>query len=548
MFQNKYLSFKYSLYSIGFSLVVSLFGCGGGGGSAGINPSIGPATSVPLFTTAPVTLTLGVGAAQDFAIGGGVAPYSAVSNNASVGTSGVNSGRVTVGGISPGNAEITVRDSLGASVKINLTVGSGIARALFTNSASDIVVAPGAVNAQTYTVGGGTAPYSASSSNASAASVSLVGDSLKITGVTTGAANIVILDNLGARLTIAVTVSAANNLALFTTAPAAVTVAVGASPVFGIGGGTAPYTVSTSNASVASVSLVSSNLTIAGVAPGSANIVVRDSVGAVVTVVVTVPSPPTVALFTTAPSTVTIAVGASPSYTVSGGTGPYTAISNNAGVSTTALAGSNLTINGVGAGSAIISVRDNAGTVVNINVTIATAPLAVTPNNATGIIDDRLVATITGGAPPFRASVGNTNVAVASITNGNQLNITLRQVGSTIVTVLDVNNLSIPYTLTVNAATPGIRLSPNPLAVSELDTQPIFLTVYGAASGALNVFSSDTSKLVATISDQTVTLTTGTSGDRCVPSDLGVTITVVDSTRASGSAVVTIRDSVSPCP
>ena len=714
----KRLGIKNIFGMVGAVVLVTLVGCGGGGGSAGTPSGAAPAAVVaaPLFTSAPDVLTLGVGASQDFSIGGGVAPYTAVSNNAAVGISGVKDLRVTIGGISSGTAEITIRDSLGASVKISLIVSNGSVRALFTTSASDVVVAPGNANAQTYTVGGGAAPYSATSSNATVVSVSIVGDSLKVTGLTAGLANIVILDKLGARLTIAVTVptvsnlalfttappgvfvavasapsysvgggtgpyiatssntsiatvslvgsnltisgvtsgsanivvrdstgavvtvavtvanaptqalfttappavrvaigaapdysvgggtgpyiattsdasvatvsvvgsnlkisgvasgsanivvrdntgavvtvavtvSSASTLALFTTAPPAVTVAIGAAPGYSVGGGTGPYTATTSNASVATVSLSGSNLTISGLATGNANIVVRDSTGAVVTVAVTVPAAGTLALFTTAPSAVTIAIGAAPAYTVSGGTGPYTATSNNAGIATTSLAGSNLTITGVAVGSAIVSVRDSAGTVVNISVTIGTAPIGITPNNATGIIADRLVATITGGTAPFRASVGNLDVASASV-SGNQLDITLKQVGTTVVTVLDANNQSIPYTLIVNAATPGIRLSPNPLTVSELDTQPIFLTVYGAAAGTLNVFSSDTSKLVATISGQTVTLITGTSGDRCVPGnapggDLNVTITVVDSTRASGSAVVTIRNSVTACP
>ena len=541
---------KNILNLMGGLLLVTLVGCGGGGGSAGTPSGGAPAAVVaaPLFTSAPDVLTLGVGASQDFNIVGGVAPYTAVSNNAAIGISIVKDSRLTIGGVSSGTSEITIRDSLGASVKINLIVSDGIGRVLFTTSASDIVVGPGNSNAQTYTVGGGAAPYAASSSNATVVSVSLVGDSLKVTGLTAGLANVVILDKLGARLTIAVTVPTVSNLALFTTAPPAITVAIGSAPGYSVGGGAGPYTATSNNTSVATVSLVGSNLTISGVAAGSANIIVRDSTGALITVAVTVPAAGTLALFTMAPPAVTIAIGAMPAYSVGGGTGPYSSTSNNAGVATTSLVGSNLTITGVAVGSAIISVRDNAGTVVNISVTIGTTPIGVTPNNATGIIADRLVATITGGTAPFRASVGNFDVASASVSNVNQLDITLKQVGTTVVTVLDANNQSIPYTLTVNAATPGIRLSPNPLTVSELDTQPISLTVFGAATGAVNVFSSDTSKLVATVSGQTVTLNTGISGNRCVDADLPVTITVVDSTRASGSAVVTIKNSVVSTP
>ena len=91
----KGLSVKNILKLIGALFVVLLVGCGGGGGSAGTSSSgsasvpSAPAVATPLFTSAPDVLTLGVGAAQDFNIGGGVAPYTAVSNNAAVGISGV---------------------------------------------------------------------------------------------------------------------------------------------------------------------------------------------------------------------------------------------------------------------------------------------------------------------------------------------------------------------------------------------------------------------------------------------------------------------------
>jgi hypothetical protein len=638
----KGLSVKNILKLIGALFVVLVVGCGGGGGSAGTSSSgsasvpSAPAVATPLFTSAPDVLTLGVGAAQDFNIGGGVAPYTAVSNNAAVGISGVKDQRLTIGGVSSGNSEITVRDSLGASVKISLRVSdsdgralfttapaavtvalasapsyavgggtgpytatssntsvatvsltgsdltiSGVASgnatlvlrdsngavvnvavtvvpatgtlALFTTAPNNITVAIGA--ASSYSVGGGTGPYTATSSNTSVATVSLTGSDLTISGLTTGTANIVIRDSKGAVVTVAVTVPAAGTLALFTTAPPAITVAIGAVPRYSVGGGTGPYTATSSNSSVSTVSLTGSDLTISGLTTGTANIVIRDSRGAVVNVAVTVPAAGTLALFTTAPSAVTIAIGAAPTYSVGGGTGPYTSTSNNARIATTTLQGNNLTITGVAVGSATISVRDSAGTVVNVNATIGAAPLGITPNSATGIINDRLVATITGGTAPFTVSVGNRLVASASV-SGNQLEITLIQVGQTVVTVLDANNQSIPYNLTVNAATPGIRLSPTPLTVSELDNAPISLTVFGAANDAAgaNVFSSDISKLIASISGTTVTLATPAGGNRCIPGtaptgpDLNVTITVVDSTRASGSATVTIKNSVSACP
>ena len=611
-----------------------LSACGGGGGSAGTSSGSGlPSVASPtaLFTTAPSTLIVGAGSAQEFAIGGGASPYTAVSNNAAIAIAGVKGSQLTLGGVADGAAEITIRDAAGASVTVGMTVSSGPVRALYTTAASSITVAPGLSGAQTYQIGGGAGPYTATSSNVNIASVALAGDLLKVTGVTAGSTTVVIMDSRGATVNLAVTVPTANSLALFSTAPSSVTVPVGASPAYSVGGGmapytatssstsvatvtlagnsltvtgvaagsasilvrdsagatlkvdvavptpptsvfftsspsaitvsigsapaysvgggTAPYTATSSNTSVATATLSGNNLTVRGVAVGSASIVVRDSAGASVTVAVTVPTTATVDLFSTAPSSVTVAVGASPAYSVGGGTAPYTATSNNAGIATASLSGNSLLITGQAVGSAIILIRDSTGSLVSINVTVGTTALSVTPNNATGIIQDQLIATITGGTPPYTASVGNVLMADASV-SGSELKITLKQVGQTIITVIDKNNQSFPYSLTSNAATPGIRLSPGAVTVSENGNEAIFFTVYGSATGALNVFSSDVTRLKAVIADRTVTVTTGSNGNRCVPGpgDIPVTITVVDSTRASGTATVTIQENKSVCP
>ena len=260
------------------------------------------------------------------------------------------------------------------------------------------------------------------------------------------------------------------------------------------------------------------------------------------------PNATTLALYTSAPSSVTVPVGASPAYSVGGGTAPYSATTDNANVATTLLTGNSLIITGNAAGEANIFVRDSAGSLINVKVTVGTTVLGITPSNATGIINDVLLATITGGTPPYRSSVGNVSVATASV-SGNQLRITLQQVGQTIVTVLDANNQSTAYSLTSNAATPGIRLSPGAVTVSENGNEPIFFTVYGFAAGALNVFSSDVTRLNAAIIGDQVTVITGRNGNRCVPGgDMAVTITVVDSTRATGTSIVTIRENQSVCP
>ena len=335
---------------------------------------------------------------------------------------------------------------------------------------------------------------------------------------------------------------------LFTTAPASLTVGVGSASDFNISGGSSPYTAVSNNAAIAIAGVKGSVLTLGGVAEGAAEISVRDSAGRTVTVAMIVSNGKARPLFTSAPASVTVAIGASPAYSVGGGTAPYMATSDNTGIASVSLLGSNLTVTGARVGSANIVVRDSVGASVTVNVTVGTVALVVTPNTATGIIDDVLIASITGGTAPYRASVGNVSIASAVVQNANELKITLLQVGQTIVTVLDANNQSIAYSLTSNAATPGIRFSPNAVTVSEFGNEPIFFTVYGAAPGVMNVFSSDITRLTATLVGQLVTVTTGTNNNRCVGGSTEVRITVVDSTRATGVAVVTIQENGGTCP
>ena len=517
------------------------------GGTVNVSVSVAVASSLPLYTTAPPSLTLGigpVGADQPYLVGGGTGPYTATSDNSNVAAVSLQGVNLTITGLTAGTASIFVRDSAGTIVTLRVTVVGAAIVPLFTTAPPSVTIAISST--QTYGVGGGTGPYTATSSNVSVADVSLVGNSLKVTGITAGAANVVIRDSQGATVNVAVTVPAASTVPLFTTAPPSVTIAISSTQTYGVGGGTGPYTATSSNASVADVSLVGNSLTVTGITAGAANVVIRDSQGATVNVAVTVPAASTVPLYTTAPPSVTIAIGSTQTYGVGGGTGPYTATTSNSTVADVSLVGNSLKVLGLKAGSASIVVRDAVGASTTVAVTVGLTPLSVTPNSATGIIDDILVATIVGGAPPYRASVGNILVATASIVGSDQLTIQLKQTGQTVITVLDANNQSAPYSVTSNAATPGIRLSPSVLTVSEKDNQAITLSVYGA-TGSISVFSSDIALLRAAVVGSKVSVTTGSNGTRCVAANTPVVITVVDSTGASALATVTIADN-GTCP
>ena len=110
----KYLKFLFSLMCLAF-----LASCGGGGGSAGINSNIPVPT---LYTTAPSTLAITLGASQVYTIGGGNPPYAATSSNQSVLVAAVNGTTMTLGAVASGSATVSIVDAKGSSLSLTVTV------------------------------------------------------------------------------------------------------------------------------------------------------------------------------------------------------------------------------------------------------------------------------------------------------------------------------------------------------------------------------------------------------------------------------------------
>lgn len=327
--------------------------------------------------------------------------------------------------------------------------------------------------------------------------------------------------------------------ALFTSAPSSVIIPVGASQPYVIRGGSGPYLTRTSDAAIA-VGIVDGNTFIlGGVAPGTATVALVDNSGAQISVSVTVGS--STAFYTTAPATFTISPKTSQTFKLGGGVAPYTVTSSNVSIASATVSGSNLTITSLLIGSATVQIRDAAGATLSASVTVGTVPLALNPTSAQAFIGDVVVSRITGGTPPYRVSVGIPDAVTATIESGNQLTMTfLRLASPVIVTVLDANDQPIVFTATIILGTNKFRLSPDALAISEKETQPVLLTVIGAATtGTTRVFSSNTDLLTVSLSGSVVTVSPTA---KCVSASTPVTITAVDSKGAIGTAIVTVTD------
>ena len=246
-----------------------------------------------------------------------------------------------------------------------------------------------------------------------------------------------------------------------------------------------------------------------------------------------------------APSAVTMAPGAAASYAISGGQPPYLASSDTVSVATVAVNGAVMKVNAIAVGVANLKISDNLGATISVAVNVASSgvALSVSPTTASTFVDMAVEVIVIGGTPPYRlgGSIPSAVTIVQDAITSGKFIVTPRLVSSGLdITFLDSQNASAKFTVTGIAGQPTMRMSPNAVTVSEVDTQPITLTVFGA-TGSITAFSSDLTLLAATVSGNTVTVSNGSKG-RCVATDTSVTINVVDSTRTLATAVITLKD------
>jgi hypothetical protein len=219
------------------------------------------------------------------------------------------------------------------------------------------------------------------------------------------------------------------------------------------------------------------------------------------------------------PSSVTVNVGDSTTLSVSHASGTVSASSSDSAVVSASYSNGNVTLRGIKAGSATVTVKDRK-TSVAVSVTVQT--MQVSPSAATLSVGDSATLAVSSASGSVSVSSGNTSVVTASYSNGN---VTLKGIkaGSTTVTVKD-SKTSVVVSVTVQT----MQVSPSTATLSVGGSATLAVS---SASGSVSVSSGNTSVVTASYSNGNVTLKGVKAGS--------TTVTVKDS-KTSVAVSVTV--------
>lgn len=350
-------------------------------------------------------VTVQSGAYTDVLISGGSGQFVSAVNNSAVATASLSGNKLTItGGSVTGSATVTVRDQADTSrqVIIDVTVTSATAPVAPMTALPN--TATGAVQETlNFMLQNGTAPFSVLVSNPAIATVTVNGNNLVASLRGAGAATLVVTDSRGQTTNIPITSNQAQSASL-RFSPSAFEVGEDSlAPItLTVFGGSPPYRALTSDLTLSNVSVNGDTFTVGLGTRGSRCInpvdtsdppkyiprgffdvimTVVDSGGAFATSTMTIRDngtgmpgtcPQDLAFSTTAGSATSVLVGSSRTFSIRGGSLPYnTPLSSNPAVATAVLSSeTGLSITGISVGSSTVTVRDAAGEISPIVVTV----------------------------------------------------------------------------------------------------------------------------------------------------------------------------------
>ena len=364
-----------------------------------VNGQQSPMQAWPSPTGTPTlgqsSVTLGLGQSVTVYETGSSAPvYSSNNTNPSIASVQTNGTQVTVVGNQTGSTVATICYTGTSSNCTSLPIIVQTASVISFNQ-NNLTLAVG--QGSSVTVSGGSGNYSiTSNSNPSDVSAILSGNTITLSGLVIGSANVTVCDTSGNCGTLYITTSgtsSSGSLYFSTTNP---TITVGQVTTVTISGGSGFYVTGNSNSSVASQSINGSTLTISGLTAGSTTFTVCSAANGCGTLYVTVSgtssSGGNVIFGVTNP---TVTIGQNMGVSLSGASTYYISATANSNILQGSVSGGTLTIYGESVGSGSLTVCATGGSCNTFYATVVAAgQTASTVSTAEGASQSALLTAI----------------------------------------------------------------------------------------------------------------------------------------------------------
>ncbi len=240
-------------------------------------------------------------------------------------------------------------------------------------------------------------------------------------------------------------------------------------------------------------------------------------------------------LTTTAPSTLALQVGSIASYQVSGGVPPYRVGNSQTSVANATIDGTKLNIAGLSVGTTAVDILDHSGAKISIAVSVAGTLTTNAPATVTLMPGSVVRYQITGGVGPYRVTNPNSQIASASVVNGNVLEIAAAALGSVSFDLRDSANDKVTVDVTVGSSVPLRTTAP-----AEVILMPDSGVQYEIAGGVApyRVVTSDRQVAYASVDGSRLLINAVSAGS--------ATIEVVDNAGARVPVKVTVAAKSTP--
>ncbi len=362
----------------------------------------------------------------------------------------------------------------------------------------------------------GNGTYTATSSDITKATVTLVNNELTITALAEGLATVTVSDakNHTADISVKVLdlVVPGEHITLLKGNTATRTISFGND-----------YKVATTDAAIATATIANNLLTIEAISKGNALVTVKDLVSEKVqTFSVTVESQP----LALSVATVALTKGEKVAVAIVSGNSSYTVSVADTAVAAATVSGTTVTVTGVGVGTTKITVKDADDKTAELSVTVNAFSLTLERNAVEVNADAAVEVAITAGNGNYTLQVADNSKATATIV-GDKVRIEGKAAGTTKVTVKDSQNKTAEITVTVKPR--GLSLERTALTINAGTTAEVAIT---AGNGNYTVQVADNSKVTASVVNNKVRIEGKAAGT--------TKVTVKDSQNKTAEISVTV--------